>query len=329
MKSRRELLLSLGAGLASAPLRALGQEPGRPRRIGALVSMSRAMVEENIGHLDRGLRALGWVDGKNLKVEWRFADGNYERLPSLARELVDLGAEVLICFGGSPAPLAAQKVTTTVPLVFVNVADPVASGLVESLAHPGKNATGIANLSDDTVAKHLEMARSIVPGLDRVALLSNPSNQTLSKTVGILHTAAAATRTKVVVVEVATAKEISDGFSRMAVDRPGALLVTGDAFIFQQRHQIAQQALALRLPSIGVHVLYAEAGGLLSYGTNSAENYHRAASFADRILKGARPGDLPVEQPTRLLLVVNRKTAKAIGVNIPSELLLFADKVIE
>ncbi len=333
MRTRRHvlchILVSLAAIPAFSPLRALAQGKGKQRRIGALVPYVRSKAEESIAAFDRGLRELGWFDGGNLQVEWRFADGDYKRLPILTKELVTLGVEVIVCFGGTVTASAAQEVTKTVPLVFGNVGDPVAFGLVDSLAHPARNATGLANLALDTVVKQLEMAKTLVPGLARVAVLYNPSAPTAARVVSALQAASRATGVKVVYLDVRSAKEVSEAFSRMAAEPPGALVVTGDAFIFQQRSQIAELALALRLPSIGAHEGYAEAGGLLSYGSNSAESYRRAASFVDRILKGAKPGDLPVEQATRLELVVNRKTAKALGIAIPAELLVLADRVIE
>ncbi len=329
LTSRRDFLAGLAAVLAFAPLRALAQVPGKTRRIAVLVSARREDVLQNLAHLDKGLRDLGLVEGRNLSVEWRFADGDYGRLPGLARELVALGVELLVSFGGSATALAAQKATATIPIVFVNVGDPVAIGLVESLAHPDRNATGYTNLSADTEIKHLEMLRSVVPGLSRVAVLFNPANPASPRLLAAVNTAALETRMKLLPLEAGTSKQISEAFRRIATDRPGAVIVGGDAFLYQQRGQIAEGAAALRLPSIGAHVGYAEAGGLLSYGANPAESFQRAASFVDKILKGARPGDLPVEQPTRLQLVVNRKTAKAIGVAVPAELLVLADRVIE
>jgi putative tryptophan/tyrosine transport system substrate-binding protein len=328
-KTRRDLLLALGATLVCAPFRAPGQQQERPRKIGILVPIRRQEATERMASLEHGLRELGRVDGKNLRVEWRFADGQYERLFDLAKELVALGVEVLVCLGGTPAALAAQKATKTVPIVFVNVGDPVRVGLVDGLAHPGRNATGLANLIDVIAVKHLEMLRSFVPRLSRVAALENPSNPNVSWAREKLKVACSTTRTKLSFFHARTPTEISDAFSLMAADLPGALLVSADSFIDQQRSQIAKGAAALRLPSIGHHVAYAEAGGLASYGSNPAESYHRAASYVDRILKGAKPQDLPVEQPTMLQLVINRKTAKALGLAIPQDLLLLAARVIE
>ena len=328
MTTRRRLLLALGTALA-APLTALAQGPRKLRRIGGLAPQGRQESLENLVHLEQGLRDLGWVAGRNIDVEWRFADGQYERLPGLAHELVALGPELLVSLNGSAAALALYGATKNIPIVFVNVGDPVAIGLVESLPHPGRSATELTNLTADTVGKHLEMLRTLLPGLTRVALLWNPSNPASHRTVKALEAAAAATGTKILLFEARSAKEISEAFSRIAVERVGALILMPDAFIFQQRSQIADLARSLRLPSIGAHTAYAYAGGLMTYGANPAESYGRAASFVDRILKGARPGDLPVEQPTRLQLVVNRKTATAIGVAIPAELLLLAEKVIE
>ena len=329
MTDRRCFLASLVATLAAASIPAVGQPPGKVRRIGALVPQRRQEVQENIAHLNRGLQDLGWVEGPNLRVEWRFADGKYERLPDLAKELVASGAELIVSVGGSPSAMAAQGASRTLPIVFVNVGDPVALGLVDSLSHPGRNATGLTNLTADTVVKHLEMLRSLVPGLAKVAVFWNPATPMSPKTLKALETAAAESGTKVRPFATRTPEDISDAFSRMKADRPGALVLTGDSFLQQSRGLIADQALALRLPSIGPHVQFADAGGLLTYGANPAESYTRAAGLVYRILRGAKPADLPVEQPTKLQFVINRKTAKAIGVTIPPDLLLLADRVIE
>ena len=329
MKSRRQLLLSVAALLASSPLAALAQRPEKPRRIGVLSSSRRQEMRENMAFLEGGLRDLGWIDGRNLEVTWRFAEGSYERLPDLAKELVALGVEVIVSFGGSATALAAQKATGTIPVVFVNVGDPVALGLVDSLAHPGRNATGFTNLSVDTELKHLEMLRSFVPGLSRVAVLFNPANPASPRVLKAIRAAGSEARVTLLLLEAGTEMAITDSIQRMRTDLPGGIIVGGDAFMFMRRSQIAEGALALRLPSIGAHVGYAEAGGLLTYGANPAESYQRAASSVDKILKGAKPGDIPVEQPTRLQLVINRKTARALGIGIPPDLLILADRVIE
>ncbi len=326
---RRRFLASLAATLAAVPVPTLGQAPGKVRRIGGLVPQDRPGTLENLGYFNRGLQDLGWIEGQNLRVEWRFADGKYDRLPGLAKELVESGAEVILAVGGSPSALAAQGASRTLPIVFVNVGDPVALGLVDSLPHPGRNATGMTNLTADTALKHLEMLRSVLPGLANVAVFWNPASPIGPRSLKALETAGAKTGTKVRPFATQTTGDISNAFSRMKGDRPGALVLTGDAFLHQNRGEIAGQVLALTLPSIGPHVGFAEAGGLLSYGANPAESYRRAAGLVDRILRGAKPADLPVEQPTRLQLVINRKTAKALGLTIPAELLLMADRLID
>jgi putative ABC transport system substrate-binding protein len=327
--TRRDLVLSLGAALAFPAICARAQDSKKPRKAGGLVSARRQEALENIKYLEHGLRDLGWIDGENLRFEWRFADGQYERLPDMAKELVALGVDLIACLAGTPSALAAQKATKTTPIVFVNVADPVRVGLVDSLAHPGRNATGLANLTDVMNAKHLEILRTLVPGLSRLASIENPANPNVTWVLEGLRAACAAARTKLSVHYARTPNEISDVFSLMATDRPDALLVSADSFIYQQRGQVAERAAALRLPSIGHHVGYAEAGGLMTYGASASESYTRAASYVDRILRGAKPGDLPVEQPTRLHLVINGRTAKALGLTFPPELLILTDRVIE
>ena len=329
MRTRREFLLGLGAGLLAAPFDALGQKSEGIRRIGSLVPLRRQAVQENMAHFERELRGLGWEEGRNLRVDWRFAEGTYADLRGLARELVALRTDLLVAFEGSATARALQEATNRIPIVFVNVGDPVAIGLVDSLAHPGRNATGLTNRTGDIAAKQVDMLRTIVHGLSRLWIIANPTNPMTPTLLQMLEAAGSTIHVKIDRSLVRNPAEIAAAFSLMAASRPGALIVGGDSFIFQQRAQIAESAARLGIPTIGSHVGYAEAGGLMSYGANPAESYRRAASLVDRILKGAKPADLPVEQPTKLQFVINRKTAKAIGVTAPADLLLLADRVIE
>jgi putative ABC transport system substrate-binding protein len=274
------------------------------------------------------MRELGYIEGKNLTIEWRFANGEYERLPGLAQELVRLNVDAILALG-PPGAIAAQKATATIPIVAVVSVDPVAAGLVKSLAQPGGNLTGLSNLGLDLGAKHLELLLTIVPKLSRVAVLVNPVNTTHGMIVERVQAASQRVGVKVLALQAQTAQEIDSAFARMSRENAGAVIVALDPFFIQQAPQIAAGAIRHRLPSVFAFREAAEAGGLLSYGQNQADIYRRAAGYVDRILKGAKPADLPVEQPTTLELFVNRKTATALGLSIPHPLLISADKVIE
>jgi putative ABC transport system substrate-binding protein len=274
------------------------------------------------------LSELGYVEGKNLIIEWRFADGMYERLAGMAAELVQMNVNAILALG-PPGVIAAQKATTTIPIVMVVPVDPVGAGFVKSLAQPGGNTTGLCNLAGDLSAKHLEMLLTIVPKLSRVALLVNPANAAHAMVRTTVQAAAQKAGIKVVVAEAQTSQQIETAFVKSVRDDAGAVIVALDPFLIQQVPQIAAQATKHRLPSIFAFGEGAEAGGLLSYGQNQVEIYRRAAGYVDRIFKGARPADLPVEQPTTIELFVNAKTAKALGLTVPRSLLIRADKVIE
>ena len=264
---------------------------------------------------------------KNLTIEWRFADGKADQLPALAAELVQLKLDVIVA-QGSVSTGVAHKAITAIPVVMVNVGDPVGMGVVKSLAHPGGNITGQSNMVADLPPKHLEMLRSMVPKLSRVALLANPHNP-ISSAEPNIQAAGRKTGIEVITLKAETKQEIDGAFSSMKMKNVGALIVRQDAFFIQQNRQIADLAIKHRLPSISASREYAEAGGLMGYGTNLADTYRRAAQYVDKILKGAKPGDIPVEQPTKFELVINGKTAKALGLKIPQSLLVSADKVIE
>jgi putative ABC transport system substrate-binding protein len=274
------------------------------------------------------MRDLGYVEGKNLVIEWRFADGKAERLPGLAVELVQLKVDVIVT-QGSPAASAAQKSTAAIPIVMGSVSDPVGNGYVKTLAHPGGNITGFSNINVEIGPKRLEMLRSFAPKLSRVAVLVNPSNPSTVTYVKNIQSAARTVGVTVLPVEARTAPEIESAFSRMAREKAGALIAAADALFSQQVRQTAELAEKHRLPSIAAYREYAEAGGLMSYGQNQADNFRRVAIYVDKIFKGANPADLPVEQPTIFELIINGKTAKALGLKIPYALQIMANKVIE
>lgn len=274
------------------------------------------------------MRELGYVEAKNFIIDWRFADGKYERLPSLAAELVRLKVDVIVA-GTTLSVQAARQATKASPIIMVAVADPIGEGFATSLSRPGGNITGLTNIVTEISVKHLELLRIAVPKLSRVAVLINPLNPSDSLILEQIQGAAYSMGVKVFPVEASTERQIESGFGAMIRERTQALIVAADSYFDVQRDQISKLAVANRLPAISSNREMTEAGGLMSYGQDLGEHYRRAASYVDKILKGAKPGDLPIEQPTVLRLVINRKTAKALGLAIPQELVLRADRVIE
>ncbi len=274
------------------------------------------------------MRELGYVEGKNFTIQWRFADGNYERLPRLAAELAQLKVDVIVA-GTTLSVQAARQAMRTTPIVMVAVPDPVGEGFVARLARPGGTITGLSNIVTEVSAKHLELLRAAVPKLSRAAVLINPPNPSDALILEQIQGAAYSRGVKVNAVEASTARQIEAGFAEMTRTRTEALIVAADSYFDVQREQIAKIAIKNRLPTISSNREMTEAGGLMSYGQDLTEHYRRAATYVDKILKGAPPGTLPVEQPTLLEFVINHKTAKALGLTIPQELLLRADKVIE
>ncbi|MGH8674199.1 MAG: ABC transporter substrate-binding protein [Burkholderiales bacterium] len=275
----------------------------------------------------RGMRELGYVEGKNFVIEWRYADGKNERLPGLAAELVRLKVDVLVA-PANYAAHAARQATTTIPIVTF-MADPVGEGLVASLARPGGNITGLSMVPVNLGPKHLELLKTMAPAISRVAIVLNPGNSTHPRTLSAVEAAAKKVGVQILPVEASTSEEIEQGFAGLTRERASAVIVPLDAFYFLQRRQLAELSLRHRLPSIFSYRESAEAGGLMSYGQDLAYFYRYMATYVDRILKGAKPGELPIEQPTRIHFAINRKTAKALGLAIPQELLLRADEVIE
>ena len=328
--TRRILLRAMLAGMALAPLRSFAQKAPKVWRIGFLAARSRpASLESDFyGAFPRGMRELGYVEGKNLVIEWRFADGKYERLPGLAAELVQMKVEVIVT-AGTPPTQAAQRATSTIPIVTAAVTDPVASGFAASLARPGGNITGLSLIWVDLIPKQLELLKTIKPTLSRVAVLANSSNSSHPAILKSLQTAAQQFGVKVLPVDARTMEDIERGFATMTRERAEAVIIVGDPYFIGQRRQIVELAVKNRIPSIFPFREDVAAGGLMSYGQNLNDFYRRAATYVDKILKGAKPGDLPIEQPTVFELIINRKTAKALGLTISNELLLRADKVIE
>ena len=279
----------------------------------------------------QGLRDLGYVEGRNVVIEIRDAEGEAERLPALAAELVALKVDVIVA-PNTPQALAAKQATRTLPIVFSFVADPVASGLVTSLARPGGNVTGLSSLTPELVGKRLELLTQAVPGVSRVAVLWQPGFQGERTEKDMLKGADVAARALGVRLQFVEAQGPADfdrAFSDMTRARAGALTVLGSTMFISERRRLVDLAAKNRLPAVYARREYVDAGGLMSYGSNIADLFRRAATYVDKILKGAKPADLPVEQPTKFELVINLKTAKALGLTIPPSLLGRADQVIE
>jgi len=327
MTSRRELLIALGAGALAAPLACFGQQQrSKVARIGFLESASRRARGRDA--LIAGLRELGYVEGKNIFIEDRWAEGKYERLPNLAAELVQMKMDVIVA-ASPPAVRAVQQATATIPVVMVRTGDPVASGFVASLSRPGRNITGLSNISVDVSDKYLELLRDALPKFSRVTVLVNPEHPHHISFLKRIQATGRTINVKISPVQASTPSQIESAFTAMKQERGEALIVLPDPFLGAQVRRIAELAAQHRLPTMFWTREHAESGGLMSYGQNFVEHYYRAATYVHKILKGAKPGDLPVEQPTKIELVINLKTAKTIGLTIPKELLLRADKVIE
>ena len=330
MNNRRKLIIALGAGALAAPLASFAQQQGKVWRVGFMHQGSRPESIEShfIGGFTQGMRELGYAEGKNLTIEWRFADGKNERMPGFAAEFVRLKLDAIVAVD-SLGISAARKATTTIPIIMIGVSDPVGSGFVQSLAHPGGNVTGPSNINVDLGPKHLEMLSSVVPGLSHVAVLMHPDSVVHSAALKGIEAAAQKRNVKILPVAARTPQEIEQAYSQMARQKAGGLIVLRDASFNQQRRQIAELAAKNRLPTIGGNREYVEAGGLMSYGVSITDQYRLVANYVSKILKGAKSADLPVEQPTRIELVINGKAAKALGLKIPQSLLIMADKVIE
>ncbi len=321
---------ALGIPLAppAAPLASFAQQPqGKGPRIGFLISETLSGQAGRVEALRTSLRDRGYVEGKNIAIEFRSAEGNYDRLPELAVELARLKVDVLVAFG-SKAVLAAKRATTTIPIVVPVIGDPVAGGVIGSLARPGGNITGSATFAPETAAKRVELLKEAVPRITQVAYLLNPANATSALILPAMRATAKSLKLELQPFEVRAPKEFGRIFSAMAKGRVDAILVSTDTLFRANANEIADLAAKQRLPSVGAPE-FAEAGGLIGYGANDAELYRRGAYFVDRILKGAKPADLPVEQAMKFELVVNLKTAKALGLTIPQSVLIRADEVIQ
>jgi ABC-type uncharacterized transport system substrate-binding protein len=325
------LAVILALSLALAPLAVEAQQAANIPRIGFLSpsSLPEPRTARYLQDLRQGLRELGYVEGQNIAIELRWAGGEYDRLPGLAAELVRLKVNVIVTYS-EQAIRAAKQTTGTIPIVMAATTDPVALGFVASLARPGGNITGLSLMAPELVGKQLELLKEVVPKISRVALLGNAANNT-GNTLQVRHAqdAAWALGVRLQPLEVRGPSEIERAFAAMTTERAGALIVFVDTMLLDHQTRIADLAARRHLPMVFAQIDQAEAGGLMAYGPSVSDRFRRAATYVDKILKGAKPGDLPVGQPAKFELVINLKTAKALGLTIPQSLLLRADQIIK
>jgi putative ABC transport system substrate-binding protein len=323
---RREFITLLGA-TAAWPLAAQAQQPGKLPTIGFLGPTTLSSQAQHVAAFVQRLRELGWIEGRTIAIEVRWAEGRSDRFAEIAAEFIRLKVDVIVTQTTPPA-LAAKQATSVIPIVFASAGDPVANGLVDNPARPGGNVTGLSSQSGDTVGKRVELLREVVPGLHRLGILGNIGNAFNALEIEEVKEAARSLRLEAVAADIRRAEDITPAFDRLK-GRADGLFVTADALVFNNRIRINTMALAARLPTMYVFPEYVEAGGLMAYGVKLADQFRRAADYVDKILRGTKPGDIPVEQPTKFVLAINLTTAKALGVEVPPTLLARADEVIE
>jgi putative ABC transport system substrate-binding protein len=323
---RRALMTLLGSATVAWPLGALAQQKAMPA-IGYLSGVSA--VAPFLAAFRQALAETGYVEGQNVAIEYRWAEGHYDRLPALAVDLVGRKVDLIVTAGGPASALAAKGATSTIPIVFIAVGDPVGIGLVTSLVRPGGNVTGLSIVTTDLIPKLLELLSELVPQARVIAVLLNPNNANTERNTGDVQEAARAKGVQLHILKAATESEIDAAFTTLVNLRAGALVIGGDAFFFLQREQLAALASRYAVPAIYAQREFADVGCLISYGASLTENHRQAGSYVGKILKGAKPADLPIQQPTKFELVINLKTAKALGLTIPQSLLARADEVIE
>ena len=325
---RRAFLAGTGAVLLAVPLSAEAQQAAKVHRIGMLETTSMALNAANLEAFRQGLRELGYVEGRNYIIEYRSADGRSERFPDLAAELVRLKVDVILT-RGTPAVMAAKSATGTIPVVMAASGGPVLSGVVASLARPGGNVTGLSAIVAELIGKRLELLREVVPGVSRIAALFNMSNPNDALQWKETEIAGSSLRVQLQLLDVRKPGDYGRAFDATVKQRAGALVVGADALTWANHRTIVDLAAKHRLPATYPGREFVDAGGLMGYGVNYPHLYRRAATFVDKILKGAKPGDLPIQQLTKFELVINLKTAKALGLTIPQSLLQRADEVIQ
>lgn len=326
--NRRNAVLALAALAAAAgPLRVASQPP-KMRRIGVLLGGTTEAHKATLGAFAKRLRELGWEPDRTISIEARYAETRIDRFPALAKELVESRVELVVS-SSTPGALAMKQATSSLPVVFTAVADPVALGLVQSLARPGGNMTGVSSLVLDIAGKQFELLKALVPRLERLAFMAFPGHQTNKPMIAQLETASRNAHATLVVVEVESAQTLEAAFAKAAAERATAMIIPPDPLYFSLRRRIAHFATENRIATAFAAAAFVRDGGLVSYGLNYAEEFARSAEYVDRILRGAKPADLPVAQAERFEMVVNRTTAKALGLTIPQSVLVRADEVIE
>ena len=324
---RRELLAALGGAAAAWPLAARAQQSGKLQTIGFMGQSTRSAASEWVAPFVQRLRELGRIEGRTVTIEYRWAEGREERIAQIAAEFVRLKVDIVVT-SGTPEVLAAKQATSVIPIVFATAGDPVANGLIDSLARPGGNVTGLSLQSNDIAGKRLGLLREVVPGLSRLAILANVSNPFSVLELGETRAAARMLGLEADSLEIRQGEDIATAFEAVK-GRAEAVYVCTDGLVNANRIRINTLALAARLPTMHGYRDYVEAGGLMSYGANLPDLFRRSADYVDKILRGAKAGDIPVEQPTKFDLVINLTTAKALGLQVPPTLLARADEVIE
>ena len=327
MTTRREFITLLGGAAAAWPLAARGQQREKLPTIGFLGAASASATKSWLDAFVARLRELGWIEGRTVAIEIRWAEGRRERVAEIAAEFVQLKVDVIVT-SATPPTLAAKQATAVIPIVFAAVSDPVGPGLVASLARPGGNVTGLANQTSDTAGKKLELLREAVPGLRRLAIMGNVGNPASVLEMGEVQATARTLGLEVTTSEIRRAEDIAPAFEALK-DRADALYLGSDPLMNTNRTRVNILAVGARLPTMQGAREYVEAGGLMSYGPNFPDQFRRVADFVDRILRGTKPADIPVEQPTKFDLVINLTTAKALRLEVPASLLARADEVIE
>jgi len=325
---RRQFLALVGGAVTAAPSAMAAQEARKLPRIGFLGNSTATLEANLVGPFREALRDLGYVEGRNILIEYRWAEGNYDRFPTLIAELIGLKVDVIVT-AGTPAALAVKKATASIPLVMVAVGDPVGTGLVASLRRPGGNATGLTSIAPELEGKRLELLKEALPRVSRVAVLWNPANAYQIGSEKEVQAAAKVLRISIVSLPVRSSGELGNALAAIASEHADAVLVLADRLFLHNRERIADFAITNRVPGMNAYRELVEAGGLMSFGPSYAVMHRQAATYVDKILKGSNAGDLPIEQPAKFELVINLKTAKALGLTIPQPLLLRADQVIQ
>ena len=323
---RRDFIIVIGRAAVAWPVGVHAQH--KIPRIGFMGNSTAALETNLVDAFRAGLRELGYEEGRNIAIEYRWAEGNYDRFPMLAAELIATKVDAIVT-AGTPAALAVKSATTTVPLVMVAVGDPIGTGLVSSLARPGGNLTGLSSIAPDLEGKRLQLLREVVPALSHVAMFVNSLNPFHVSSMKQARAAAQAMGIKLQLHDIRKSEDLDDAFAAIRKERPDALLILADRVFLHNRQRMMDFINELRLPNVNAYKELVEAGGLMSYGPSYEDMHKRAAIYVDKILKGTKPADLPIEQPSKFTFIVNLKAAKALGVTVPSQLLGLADQLIE